>query len=46
MDLDVMFDFLKEERGEIAGEAKETALNEINEEFNSLDNMWKEAEKV
>ena len=47
MDLDVMFDFLKEERSEMnLSQTKETALNQINEEFDSLDSMWKEAEKV
>lgn len=48
LDLDVMFDFLKEERHEIkgVGAAKEAELKKINEEFSSLDHLWKEAEKV
>ncbi|KAK0050723.1 unconventional myosin-X [Biomphalaria pfeifferi] len=47
LDLDVMFDFLKEERHEIkgVGTAKEAELKKINEEFSSLDHLWKEAEK-
>ena len=52
MDLDAMFDFLKEERAEVkAGQAmtastKAAALESINEEFDTLDELWKEAEKV
>ncbi|BFZ12100.1 hypothetical protein BsWGS_15138 [Bradybaena similaris] len=47
MDLDAMFDFLKEERLEMktTSVSKEAALNKINEEFTNLDNLWKEAEK-
>ncbi|XP_035824689.1 myosin-I heavy chain [Aplysia californica] len=48
MDLDAMFDFLKEERTDMksAEVTKEAALNKINEEFSTLDTLWKEAEKV
>ncbi|CAL1545802.1 unnamed protein product [Lymnaea stagnalis] len=48
LDLDAMFDFLKEERNEIktVNASKEAALNKINEEFSTLDDLWKEAEKV
>ncbi|KAH9515344.1 hypothetical protein Btru_014195 [Bulinus truncatus] len=47
LDLDIMFDFLKEERNELKGMApsKEAELKKINEEFSSLDHLWKEAEK-
>lgn len=48
MDLDAMFEFLKEERSEMkaASSSKEAALNKINEEFTTLDDLWKEAERV
>ncbi|XP_059160288.1 unconventional myosin heavy chain 6-like isoform X2 [Physella acuta] len=47
LDLDAMFGFLKEERNEMKGvnTSKEAALNKINEEFSTLDDLWKEAEK-
>ena len=47
MDLDAMFDFLKEERSDMKNSlTKEVALDQINEEFDTLDSLWKEAEQV
>jgi hypothetical protein len=53
LDLDEMFNFLREDRvehGDVvlrhAGTGKEQALDAINQQFEQLDVMWKETEKV
>ncbi|XP_055956825.1 myosin-I heavy chain isoform X1 [Patella vulgata] len=48
MDLDEMFSFLKEEKMEQSQHAneKESALNQINQQFQELDDLWKDADAL
>lgn len=46
LDLDTMFNFLRDEKGDLTDLEKKQALNVINQQFEDLDELWTQTENV